>query len=207
VQEGIYDEFVKRFIASSSKIIVGDPMDPKTMMGPLAYAACRDTAERFIKGAKAAGAKVLLGGERPTSPDTVNGAFVMPTIFEVYDNSMELMQEEIFAPVVGVMKVKTPEEAAKLTNESRYGLCASVWSSDYRKAMLLTEELKVGTAWVNQHLAIVSETPWGGQKESGWTKENSILVLDEYTYHKHLWVNMAETPNTFWKEYIAADRS
>ncbi|MDR2771121.1 MAG: aldehyde dehydrogenase family protein, partial [Clostridiales Family XIII bacterium] len=203
VQEGIYDAFVDRFVRSASKIVVGDPMDPKTMMGPLAYNACRDTAERFIAGAKAVGAKVLLGGERPTSPDTVNGAFVMPTIFEVYDNGMDLMQEEIFAPVVGVMKVKTPEEAAALTNESRYGLCASVWSMDYRKAMLLTEELKVGTAWVNQHLAIVSETPWGGQKESGWTKENSVLVLEEYTYHKHLWVNMAETPNTFWKEYIS----
>ncbi|MDR2354759.1 MAG: aldehyde dehydrogenase family protein [Clostridiales Family XIII bacterium] len=203
VQEGIYDAFLERFVRSASKIIVGDPTDPKTMMGPLAYNACRDTAERFIAGAKAAGAKVLLGGERPTSPDMVNGAFVMPTIFEVYDNRMDLMQEEIFAPVVGVMKIKTPEEAAALTNDSRYGLCASVWSADYRKALLLTEELKVGTAWVNQHLAIVSETPWGGQKESGWTKENSILVLEEYTYHKHLWINMAETPNTFWKDYIS----
>ncbi|MDR2133360.1 MAG: aldehyde dehydrogenase family protein [Clostridiales Family XIII bacterium] len=203
VQEGIYDAFVERFVKSASKIVVGDPMDPKTMMGPLAYKACRDTAERFIAGAKAAGAKVLLGGDRPLSPDMAKGAFVMPTIFEVYDNRMELMQEEIFAPVVGVMKIKTPEEAVALANDSRYGLCASVWSSDYRKAMLLTEELKVGTAWVNQHLAIVSETPWGGQKESGWTKENSVLVLEEYTYHKHLWVNMAETPNTFWKEYIS----
>lgn len=204
VQEGAYDAFVSRFVESASKITVGDPMDPNTMMGPLAYNACRDNAERFIEGAIKAGAKLILGGERPTSPDMKDGAFVMPTVFEVTDNKMDLMQEEIFAPVVGIMRIKTPEDAISLANDSRYGLCASVWSMDYRKAMLICEELKVGTTWVNQHLAIVSETPWGGQKESGWTKENSVLVLDEYTYHKHLWINMDDSPNTFWKERLAA---
>jgi acyl-CoA reductase-like NAD-dependent aldehyde dehydrogenase len=178
-------------------------MDPNTMMGPLAYNACRDNAEKFIEQAKQEGAKVLLGGERPNTPDTKDGAFVMPTIFEVYENKMDLMQEEIFAPVVGVLRVKTAEEAVELANDSRYGLCASVWTMDYRKGMLLIDQLKVGTAWINQHLAIVSETPWGGQKESGWTKENSVLVLDEYTYHKHIWMNLNETPNTFWSDRIS----
>jgi acyl-CoA reductase-like NAD-dependent aldehyde dehydrogenase len=202
VQEGIYDAFVEKFVEAAKKITVGDPMNPETMMGPLAYNACRDNAERYIEQAKRDGARLLLGGERPDTPDTRDGAFVVPTVFEVYDNRMELMQEEIFAPVVGIMKVKDGREAAELTNDSRYGLCASVWTMDYRKGMLLTEKLNVGTAWVNQHLAIVSETPWGGRKESGWTKENSILVLDEYTYHKHVWINMAETPNTFWADKL-----
>lgn len=202
VQDGIYDAFAERFVDAARKITVGDPMDPGTMMGPLAYNACRDNAERYIEQAKKAGAKLLLGGERPNTPDTKNGAFVMPTVFEVYDNSMELMQEEIFAPVVGIMRVKDAQEAVGLANDSRYGLCASVWTNDYREGMLLTERLNVGTVWINQHLAIVSETPWGGRKESGWTKENSILVLDEYTYHKHIWINMAETPNTFWADRL-----
>ncbi|NLL38824.1 MAG: aldehyde dehydrogenase [Clostridiales bacterium] len=202
VQEGIYDAFVEKFVEAAGKITVGDPMNPDTMMGPLAYNACRDNAERYIQQAKKDGAKLLLGGERPNTPETRNGAFVIPTVFEVYDNRMELMQEEIFAPVVGIMRVKDGQEAAELTNDSRYGLCASVWTMDYRKGILLTEQLNVGTAWLNQHLAIVSETPWGGRKESGWTKENSILVLDEYTYHKHVWINMAETPNTFWADRI-----
>jgi acyl-CoA reductase-like NAD-dependent aldehyde dehydrogenase len=205
VQEGIYDKFIEKFVAAASKIIVGDPMDPKTMMGPLAYNGCRDNAEKAIEQAKKDGAKVLLGGERPNTPDTKDGAFVMPTIFEVYDNKIALMQEEIFAPVVGVMKVKNAEEAIAMANDSRYGLCASVWTMDYRKGMLLIDKLETGTAWINQHLAIVPETPWGGQKESGWTKENSILVLEEYTYQKHMWIHLNESPNTFWKDSISLD--
>ncbi|MDR0446665.1 MAG: aldehyde dehydrogenase family protein [Oscillospiraceae bacterium] len=205
VQAGIYDEFVSRFIRAASKIVVGDPTDENTMMGPLAYMKCRETAEAYIEGAKRDGCRALLGGTPPSDPYLARGAFVLPTIFEVYDNKIELMQEEIFAPVVGVMKISTPEEAVELANESRYGLSASIWTSDYRLGMLLIERLKVGTAWINQHLAIVPETPWGGQKESGWTKENSVLVLDEYCYHKHIWIHMSETPHTFWEDRIRLD--
>jgi acyl-CoA reductase-like NAD-dependent aldehyde dehydrogenase len=202
VQEGIYDEFVKRFVRAAGKIVVGDPADPKTMMGPLAYNACRDTAERYIASAKKAGFKVLLGGERPTSPDMKDGAYVMPTIFEAYDNKHEMMQEEIFAPVVGIMKIKTAEEAIDLVNDCRYGLCASIWTQDWRKALKMIDRLEVGTCWINQHLKIVPETPWGGCKESGWTKENSMLVFEEYTFHKHVWLELSEKPHTFWEKMI-----
>ena len=200
VQAGIYDKFVERFVSAARRITVGDPMDPKTMMGPLAYNACRDTAERFIEGAKKAGSRMLLGGSVP--PELRGGAYVMPTIFEVYDSRQELMQEEVFAPVIGVMKVETPDEAVKLTNDCRYGLCASIWTRDFRLALKLIDRLEVGTTWINQHLQIVPETPWGGCKESGWTKENSILVFDEYTYQKHVWINLDEKPHTFWEDKL-----
>lgn len=202
VQAGIYDRFVERFVQAASKIVVGDPMKPETMMGPLAYMACRDTAERFIAGAKAAGFRCLLGGERPDTEETRNGAFVLPTIFEVTDNRHPLMQEEIFAPVVGVMKIDSAEEGVQLINDSRYGLCASVWTRDFRKGLLLIDDIQTGTAWINQHLEIVPETPWGGCKESGWTKENSVLALDEYTFHRHIWMNLSEQPHTFWERMI-----
>jgi acyl-CoA reductase-like NAD-dependent aldehyde dehydrogenase len=202
VQEGIYDEFVKRFVASASKITVGDPTDPKTMMGPLAYNACRDTAEHYIESAKKAGFKCLLGGERPNTPETKDGAYVMPTIFEVDDSMHELMQDEIFAPVVGVMKISTPEEGVERINKCRYGLCSSIWTRDYRLGLKLIDRIQTGTCWINQHLKIVPETPWGGCKESGWTKENSMLALDEYTYHKHVWLNLDEKPHTFWENMI-----
>jgi acyl-CoA reductase-like NAD-dependent aldehyde dehydrogenase len=205
VQAGVYDEFISRFAQAASKITVGDPMDERTMMGPLAYMKCRETAERFVAGAKKAGCRTIIGGEPPRDPYLSRGAFVLPTIFEVFDNKIELMQEEIFAPVVGVMKVDTPEQAVRLANDSRYGLCASVWTEDYRLGMKLLDELDVGTAWINQHLAIVPETPWGGRKESGWTKENSVLVLDEYCWHKHIWINIAEKPHTFWEDRIKLD--
>ncbi|NLB30026.1 MAG: aldehyde dehydrogenase [Clostridiales bacterium] len=205
VQEGIYDEFVSCFVSAASKLKVGDPTDPETMLGPLAYMDCRKTAERFIESAKAAGFKALLGGGALTDPYLAAGAFVMPTIFEVTDNRHELMQEEIFAPVVGIMKVKTEREALDRANDCNYGLCASVWTKDYRKGLLMIEDLKVGTAWINQHLEIVPETPWGGQKDSGWTKDNSVLVLDEYCYHKHIWIHTSLELRTFLGGLINED--
>ncbi len=201
VQSGIYDAFVERFVRAVSRITVGDPEDPRTMMGPLAYMACRETAERYIESARASGGRVLLGGERPEKPLS-EGAYVMPTIFEMYDNSHELMQDEIFAPVVGVMKISSAEEGVDLINDCRFGLCASVWTSDYRAGMKLVDKIRTGTVWINQHLKIVPETPWGGCKESGWTKENSALVLDEYTFHKHLWLELEDKPHTFWEKYL-----
>jgi acyl-CoA reductase-like NAD-dependent aldehyde dehydrogenase len=200
VQAGIYDEFVRRFVSAASKITVGNPTDPATMMGPLAYMKCRETADTFVREAIAAGAKILL--REPVPAELERGAYVMPTILEIPDNGLHYMQEEIFAPCVGIMKISSDDEAAALVNDCPYGLSASVWSADYRRAWLLCEHLKVGTTWINQHLEIVPETPWGGQKDSGWTKENSVLVLDEYTYHKHMWVNMADAPHTFWERQI-----
>ncbi|MCL2201716.1 MAG: aldehyde dehydrogenase family protein, partial [Oscillospiraceae bacterium] len=97
VQAGIYEEFVDRFVAAARKIVVGNPMDPETMMGPLAYMGCKDTTERFIEQAKKSGSRLLLG--EPVAPELCAGAYVMPTIFEAYDATQDLMQEEIFAPV------------------------------------------------------------------------------------------------------------
>ena len=127
---------------------------------------------------------------------------MLPTILEVYDNSIHFMKEEIFAPVVGFYKVKTPEEAIELTNDNDYGLSASVWTEDYKKGMRVIDQLDTGTTWINQHLEICVETPWGGRKQSGWTKENSAIVLEEYTYQKHIWICMDDTPHTFWENFL-----
>ena len=202
VQEGVYDEYLSRFIAKAGAITVGDTMDPGTMMGPLAYPACRDNAEKAVKKAVEDGCKLLLGGARPDTPETRDGCYMVPTVLEVYDNKVALMQEEIFAPVVGFYKFRTVEEAVDLANDSRYGLCGSVWTNDYRKGMKVIDQFKMGTSWINQHLEICPETPWGGRKESGWTKENSMLVFDEYTWQKHVWMNMEDEPHTFWENFL-----
>jgi acyl-CoA reductase-like NAD-dependent aldehyde dehydrogenase len=202
VQESIYDQFTERFVAAAGKLTVGDPLKPETMVGPVAYKGHRDGIERFIEGAKKSGGRLLLGGERPSTPDTKNGCFVAPTIFADCDPKSEFMQEEIFGPVVGLTRFKTPEEAIALTNDTRYGLCASVWTKDVRQGMVMANQIKVGTVWINQHLAIVFEIPWGGCKESGWSKENSTLALEEYTMQKHLWIDLAGTPHTPWENLI-----
>ncbi len=107
-----------------------------------------------------------------------------------------------FGPAVGLARFKTAEEAVALTNDTRYGLCASVWTKDVRLGLMMAGQIKTGTVWINQHLSIVFEIPWGGCKESGWSKENSTLALDEYTMQKHLWIDLAGKPQTPWEGLI-----
>ncbi len=199
VQESVYEEFAAKFVAAAKKITVGDPLDMATMMGPLAYRGHRDNVERYIAMAKKSGAKLLLGGERPTAPPLDKGFYVTPTIFGDCDNRMEFMREEIFGPVVGLIRFKTADEAVALANDTRYGLCASVWTRDLRNGLVMAGQIKVGTVWLNQHLSIVFEAPWGGCKESGFGKENSTLALEEYTMIKNVWIDLAGSPCTPWQ--------
>ncbi len=203
VHEAVYGEFAERFVQAAKTLRVGDPLKEETMIGPVAYKGHRDSIERFIERAKKSGAKLLLGGERPNTPETKDGYFVVPTIFGDCDPQMEIMQEEVFGPVVALAKFKTPEEAVAIANGTRFGLCASIWTKDLRTGLAMTGQLKVGTVWLNQHLAIVFEIPWGGCKESGWSKENSIMALDEYSMMKHVWVDLAGTPATPWQDRLA----
>jgi acyl-CoA reductase-like NAD-dependent aldehyde dehydrogenase len=199
IHESVYDEFVEKFVAAAKRLRVGDPLNPETMVGPVAYKGHRDNIERFIERAKKSGAKLLLGGERPNTPETKDGCFVAPTIFGDCNNKMEIMQEEVFGPVVALAKFKTPEEAVAIANDTRFGLCASIWTKDIRQGLIMTKQLKVGTVWLNQHLSIVFECPWGGCKESGHSKENSIMVLDEYSMFKNVWIDLVGTPATPWQ--------
>jgi acyl-CoA reductase-like NAD-dependent aldehyde dehydrogenase len=173
-------------------------MKMETMMGPLAYEGHRDSVEKFIESAKKSGAKLLLGGKRPNTPDTKDGFFVAPAIFGNCTNDMEFMREEIFGPVVGLIPFKTNEEAVAITNDTRYGLCASIWTTDLRAGLKMSQAINAGTVWLNQHLLIAFEVPWGGFKESGFGKENSTLCLEEYSRIKHVWVDLKGNPDTPW---------
>ncbi len=112
------------------------------------------------------------------------------------------MREEIFGPIVGLMRIKSPEEAIAITNDSRYGLCASIWTEDMRTALNISRRIQTGTVWINQHLSIVFDVPWGGFKESGFGKENSILCLEEYTQIKHVWIDLVGNPATPWHDKV-----
>ncbi len=202
VHDSVYDEFAKKFVASSKKITCGDPMKLSTMMGPLAYKGHFETVEKYIASAKKSGAKLLLGGKRPNTPDTKNGYFVVPTIFGECNNDMEFMREEIFGPVVGLIRFKTIEEAIAITNDTRYGLCASIWTTDLRTGLNMSKQIQTGTVWLNQHLCIVFDVPWGGFKESGFGKENSILCLEEYTQIKNVWIDLHGNPATPWHDIV-----
>jgi acyl-CoA reductase-like NAD-dependent aldehyde dehydrogenase len=202
VQKDIYDEFSKKFVAATKKITYGDPLKMSTMIGPMAYKGHRDTVEKYIASAKKSGAKLLLGGERPNTPDTKDGYFVAPTIFGNCTNDMEFMREEIFGPVVGLIPFSTNQEAVNITNDTRYGLCASIWTKDLTEGLRMSQQIKTGTVWINQHLLIAFEVPWGGFKESGFGKENSTLCLEEYSQIKHVWIDLVGNPATPWHDKV-----
>jgi len=205
VHDSIYEEFTQKFVAASKLIHCGDPMKPETRMGPLAYRRHWENVLKYIEIAKKEGAELLLGGGHPGTPETKDGYFVEPTIFGNCHNNMKFMREEIFGPVVGIARIKSREQGIRLANDTPYGLCASIWTRDIREGMLGASQLKVGTAWVNQHLAFHSEsvgTPWGGRKESGFGKENSTMVLDEYVTIKNIWIDLDEKPGTPWQDAL-----
>jgi len=191
VQEKVYDRFVKAFVAAAEDIKVGLPADKDTVMGPVVSAAQRDGIERYIRSALDEGATLATGGDRPADPALQNGFFVMPTVFTDVTEDMTITREEVFGPVVGIHRFTTDEQVLAAANDSVFGLCASVWTKDYARGLRMVGELQAGTVWINQHMNLAPETPWGGFKESGLAKEGGVIGAEGYTqlklvYLKHL---------------------
>jgi acyl-CoA reductase-like NAD-dependent aldehyde dehydrogenase len=174
VHRSLCDQFTEKMVAAAKNLRMGDPTKMETVIGPVAYQGHRDKIEEYVKEARNTGAKLLLGGERPDNDETRKGFFVAPTIFGGCNNSMRLMQDEVFGPVVGIVPFDTAEEAVSLANDSKYGLSASIWTKDLRNGMVLAGQIKAGTVWLNEHLIVFCETPWGGCKESRWATVQSL---------------------------------
>ncbi len=115
---------------------------------------------------------------------------------------MEFMRSEIFGPVVGLVKISSLEEAVALTNDTPYGLCASVWTKNIPQGLVAASQIKAGTVWVNEHLILFCETPWGGCKESGWGKDLSTMVLEEYTVTKHIYLDLTGQAVKPWYQIL-----
>jgi len=191
VHEAIYDKFVEKFIEESKKVIVGDPADPKTMMGPLASREHRDRVENYIKIGVKEGARLVLGGERPATPPMSKGWFVMPTVLIDAEQNMRIAREEIFGPVAVIMKPFSSEEkVVELANDNNYGLCASVWTRDVARGMTFMNKLHAGTCWVNT-MALGPGMPWGGFKDSGIGKEGGKEGHLNYTQLKTISIKYA----------------
>ena len=186
VHEKVYDSFVEAFVAAAQSIKVGDPSDKEMTMGPVASEEQRNRIEHFIQTAIDEGAKLVLGGKRPTEPPLDRGYFVMPTVFVDCTPDLTITREEVFGPVVGIHKFSTDEEVLAAANDSSFGLCASVWTRDYARGIKLVNELQVGSVWINQHMNLVPETPWGGFKESGLMKEGGVIGSEGYTQLKYV---------------------
>lgn len=190
VEESIRDEFVEKLRARAEKMQPGDPLDPKTRLGPLVSQEQLDRVLSYIAKGKEEGADLVLGGER-ASVNGGKGYFLAPTIFDRVTSEMTIAREEIFGPVLAVTTFSDLEEAIAIGNKTEYGLAAAVWTRDVKKAHRAAHLLRAGTVWINTYHNVDTASPFGGYKQSGYGRELGRYALDLYTQVKSVWVNLA----------------
>jgi (Z)-2-((N-methylformamido)methylene)-5-hydroxybutyrolactone dehydrogenase len=202
VQESIHDEFVERLLKIVKLAKAGDPANASTEVGPIATKPQFDKIMRYIDIAKGEGARCVAGGRALTGKGYGAGQFVEPTIFVDVKNEMRIAQEEVFGPVLSVLKFKDEEDAIRIGNDVRFGLAAGVWTQSLRRAMLLTERLRAGTIWVNNYRSTSFTTPFGGYKDSGVGREGGMDSIKEYMEAKSVWISTdLNMPNPFVRKY------
>jgi acyl-CoA reductase-like NAD-dependent aldehyde dehydrogenase len=189
VHEKIRDEFVEKLVKRAAGFVPGDPLDPKTRLGPLVSAEQLDRVMGYIAQGKSEGAKLLLGGDR-VEVNGKAGYFLNPTIFGGVKSEMVIACEEIFGPVLAVQTFSDLEEAIQIGNNTEYGLAAAVWTRDVRKAHHAAHQLRAGTVWINTYHNLDTASPFGGYKQSGYGRELGRYALDLYTQVKSVWVNL-----------------
>jgi len=204
VQESIYDEFMERVKERVTHIKVGDPMDPETTMGPVISKAQHKTVLRYIETGKKEGAKCSIGGKQPGHLS--KGYYVEPTIFEGVRNDMAIAREEIFGPVLSVIKYRSTEEAITMANDSIYGLGGAVFSRDIPWAIEVAKQIRTGTVWINDYHLLNPLAPFGGYKQSGVGRELGPQGLLEFTQIKHIHVDLnIDRSKKFWYDYLFND--
>lgn len=184
ISRDVYGEAVEALRATLEQITVGDPWDPATDIGPLISAAHRARVHGSVERSVAAGASVLCGGSPLDGP----GFYYPPTLVADARQESEIVQSELFGPILVALPFDGEDEAVRLANDTPYGLASSVWSTDVARALRVSHRLDVGVTWVNDHLPIASEAPHGGVKGSGFGKDMSQEAVQEYSVTRHLMI-------------------
>ncbi len=190
VEHSIYDDVVSAFAEKAGALKVGDPLDAETQMGSLISTTHRDKVHAFVEQGREEGAEVVVGGE----PGNGKGAFYPPTVLAQVDNRMTVAQEEIFGPVVTVTSFEDEKDAARIANDVKYGLMATVWTGDPARGHRLARQIKAGTVGINMPYTAFPGIPFGGYKQSGFGRELGLETLELYLETKSVLVSTSARP-------------
>ncbi|MCQ8189356.1 gamma-aminobutyraldehyde dehydrogenase [Streptomyces rugosispiralis] len=204
VQRPLYDAFVAAVAELMATVRLGDPFDPHTDLGPLISHAQRDRVAGFVDRARGY-ATVVTGGEAPGG-DLAKGAYYRPTLITGAPQDSEVVQSEIFGPVLVVLPFDSDDEGIALANDTPYGLAASAWSRDVYRTGRASREIRAGCVWINDHIPIISEMPHGGVRASGFGKDMSAYSFEEYTQVKHVMFDNTAVVRKDWHRTVFGDR-
>jgi acyl-CoA reductase-like NAD-dependent aldehyde dehydrogenase len=191
IQEDIYDELLARIAKRASEIVIGDPFEDNSQMGPIATQAQIELIERTVANAVENGATLIGGGSRA---EGLGDYYFQPTIVACPSQDFDIVRNEMFGPVVSVVKFKDEAEAIELANDTRFGLASGVFTRDSARALRMTKALRAGIVWVNTYRMVSPMAPFGGYKSSGYGREAGYEAINDYTREKTVWINTSPDP-------------